>query len=248
MVRLQVVIGGAIVSILIAGGGWFANAIVLFYTVDYILKKVFKNKLSIPLIGLFAVCFLSYLLLSRNEYVNLYAAESKFAWGVYFLVMLAGMCIGSNIKEGKILPNLKIRASIGLLLLSIFCYYGILFLARKLEYPRLEIISVLPLECMMVVFMLFFRRNGFTVLWNKKIGFIFRFLSSHCWEIYLAQLFFCFTYDNQFDKVFPFPLNIPMTFLAIFATGYIIKVGSRFIVQLFNKDDFDWKKIICTWN
>lgn len=182
--------------------------------------------------------------MSQKEIVYLYAAESKYAWFIYFIVMLMGMILGSaqfNVKKRK--THFWLFASI----LLVIAYYGILGLARKLATPAVELLSLIPLFFMMYSMMKLFEDGKLRNFWNNKWSWPFRFVSTHCWEIYLAQLFFIFTYHNHFDQVFPFPTNIVVTFLAIFLTGYAIKVSSRLIVQLFNKGDFDWKDIVITW-
>lgn len=226
------------------GGGWFLEAILLFYAILYILRKLFRDKLiwAFPVLVIAAVII--YFVSSQNEVVNLYAAESKFAWFIYFIVMLVGMCLSSvqyNVKERK--THFWLLASI----LLVIVYYGIMGLARKLATPAVELLSLIPLFFMMYSMMKLFEDGKLRSFWNNKWSWPFKFVSSHCWEIYLAQLFFIFTYHNHFDQVFPFPTNIVVTFLAIFLTGYAIKVSSRLIVQLFNKGDFDWKDIIITW-
>lgn len=229
---------------LVHGGGWFLQAILLFYAIIYVLRRIFRDKLIWTFPVLIIAAVIIYFVMSQEEVVNLYAAESKYAWFIYFIVMTMGMSLGTvqfNVKKHK--THFWLSASI----LLVIAYYGIMGVARKLAIPAVEMLSLIPLFLMMYSMMKLFEDGKLRNFWDNKWSWPFRFVSTHCWEIYLAQLFFVFTYNNHFDKVFPFPSNIVVTFCAIFVTGYSIKVTSRLIVQLFNKGDFDWRNIIITW-
>ena len=198
---------------------------------------------------LLIIGFVFYFVLNRYIDVDLYGSESYHAWYVYFLVMLLGSMAGSRFKSNPSNQDKrKTWKSLMFVAICLILYYGVLFLCRRFGNNHFEIISILPFFALMIASLQLCGTDVFERLWNCRFGIVFRFVSSHCWEIYLAQFFYVFTYHNKFDRVFPFPLNIPMTFLAIFATAYIIKLVSRFIIQLFNKEDFNWKQIIYTWN
>ena len=230
---------------LVNGGGWFLSAILRFYVVLYILRFLFKDKIKWSFYMLFVVAVALWFYLSAQKYVNIYEAASKYAWFIYLIIMLEGFCLGAHKAEGK-------QRSLGFwsvcTIALVVIYYGLMAMARRFEMPIFELVSLIPMFALLYAVLKLFDNQVFNDVWSKKWCWPFRFLSTHCWEIYLAQLFFVFTYNNNFDRVFPFPLNIPMTFLAIFATGYVIKVISQLIIQLFSKGDFDWIKIIKTWN
>ena len=220
------------------------SAILRFYVVLYLLRLIFKDKIHWLFNALCAVAVGMWFYLSRQQYVNVYEAASKYAWFVYFLVMLAGFCLGQRTDRTK--ERSTGFWTVGCIALT-GIYYGLLALARHTGHTVLDLVSTLPLFVLMYALFKLFDGKTFRTAWNRKWCWPFRFVSTHCWEIYLAQLFFVFTYNNHFDRVFPFPSNIPMTFLAIFATAYVIKMLSRLIVQLFNKGDFDWGNIVKTW-
>lgn len=241
-------VGGGILHQLVNGGGWFLQAIFIFYIAIYIIKKLFK-RLEWPFVLFLIIGLISYFVLSRDIHVDLFSAESYHAWYVYFLVMLLGSMVGSQYKTDQSnQEKRKTWTSLMFVVLCLILYYGVLFLCRRFSKNHYEIISILPFFALMIASLQLCGTDVFEKIWNSNFGIVFRFISSHCWEIYLAQFFYVFTYHNKFDRVFTFPLNIPMTFLAIFATAYCIKLISRLIVQLFNKEDFNWKEIVCTWN
>lgn len=70
------------------------------------------------------------------------------------------------------------------------------------------------------------------------------FIANLCWEIYLAQLYIVLPHSEWINSHIVFPLNIPFTFVLILLVAYLIKLLSLFIVQLMNKNNFDWKSIL----
>lgn len=237
--------GNSLGDALINGGGWFLKAILLFYAVLYLLRRILNDKISYSFIVLSVVTLIYLFLVFNHRAVDLFSADSKDARIIYFLIMLMGLCLSNN----SVQLNHKSSSFFAVVsLVFVVAYYTLLAIARKYQIPYLEILSLAPFFMLMIALVKAFESEKLKKLWMSNWGWPFRFISTHCWEIYLAQLFHVFTYENHFEKVFPFPLNIPMTFLAIFATAYVIKVLSQLIIQLFNKEDFDWMKIIITWN
>lgn len=73
----------------------------------------------------------------------------------------------------------------------------------------------------------------------NKIGFCMRFVSGLCLEAYIVQDVF-FT-----DKMnFLFPLNLLLMFFIVIAVAYLTRSLGRVILQLFQKEYFDWKAVV----
>ena len=66
-----------------------------------------------------------------------------------------------------------------------------------------------------------------------------RFVSGLCLEAYIVQDVF-FT-----DKMkFLFPLNLLLMFFIVIAVAYLTRSLGRVILQLFQKEYFDWKAVV----
>ena len=64
-------------------------------------------------------------------------------------------------------------------------------------------------------------------------------VSALCLESYIVQ-YALFT--DKMNNIFP--LNIIITMIAILVMAYVVRLIGRVFVQIFNKENFDWKAII----
>ena len=74
---------------------------------------------------------------------------------------------------------------------------------------------------------------------KTKTGLCIRFVSGLCLEAYIVQGVLFTDKMNDF-----FPLNIVTTFIAIVVLAYITRCCGRVILQVFQKEDMDWKKVV----
>lgn len=229
------------------GGGWFFRAILLFYLIIYALNMVLGKFLKY-LLPVIVVSILSLSVCCVNRAEDVFSSGSYFAWYVYFSIFLFGFVL-TQIKNACIKNHsISLPHSIIGLILSFFLYYGYLILCNKLNVPEwIRVFSVFPLYSL-----LFYSYNlcdsEFVLnISRRKLYMPIQFVSSLCWEIYLAQLFIVLPYPGLLTKALPLPFNLICTLILIIITAYVIKVFSRFIVQLFSRNAFDWSYMVKTW-
>jgi len=222
----------------------------LFYVLIYVIQLIIRDKKSFYWTSfgiLFAItCCVAFF--SINEQRMLYTGSGfKQAWPGYFTTMFLGFILGKS-GTNYIEKYKKASYCIISLIVAIIIYYGILFVLPKTNLlVSVGIISLIPLYIILVSWYMLGECKCFERLYSSKLWFPFKFVSSLCWEIYLAQLWIVLRYEELINLV-AFPLNIVVCFLLIILCAYVIKALSRFIIQLFNKDSFDWNYMIQTWN
>lgn len=183
-----------------------------------------------------------------NHAGDVYSSGSYFAWYVYFSVFLFGFVFSHFNDVCSKHVNLSLAHYIIGLLLSFILYYGFLAICNRFNgYEWIRVFSVFPLFSLLICFYKVCDSNFVLKLSQSKLYSPIQFVSSLCWEIYLAQLFIVLPYPGLFTKTFPLPFNLICTLLLIVITAYVIKVLSRFIIQLFSRDAFDWPYMLKTW-
>ncbi len=232
---------------LVVGGGWFVECIMFFYIAFYIIKRFLLSYIKQIFLVVILVLFVWYFIATQNSPVEIINASGvpSFAWLVYFSTMLLGAIIG--IDRDKF--NFKPKRDLFFLFLSIGLYYGFLTCCNMwITLSRYQILSVVPLYSILYFFYRVCNAPRFLALTGKKVGIFFLFISSLCLETYLVQTYFhIFTYDNRFEAVFPFPLNVIMTYLAIIGVAYVVKVVSILFTQTFDSHPYDWIKVFKIW-
>ena len=123
---------------------------------------------------------------------------------------------------------------------SIIVYYACMA-TYKLGpiYCHFQMVSLIPLLSGIYYFFIFCSCNNVTKVFNNTfLGNIVYAISALTLEIYLVQ------YALFTDKLnFIFPLNLPVTYLMIFAVAYILKFLSQVFSQVFGGEEFEIKKI-----
>lgn len=229
------------------GGGWYFNAVMIFYLLIYILQLFTKNNQKLDIIifiSIFAISCLVAVFLIDNQGMLYTGSSYKQAWPGYFSTMFLGYILG---KKEKTVESKYDKVLLLVLVLSIVLYYGILFVVQRYELPVcLGIISLIPLYFILITWYYASDCKCLDGFYSSKYWFPFKFVSSLCWEIYLAQIWIVLKYKEQINQII-FPLNIVVCVLLIIICAYVIKVMSRFIVQLFNNNSFNWIYTLKTW-
>lgn len=225
-------------SIIESGGGFFVSCIMIFYAVFYFLKQPIVNHFTWSNIGFIAISFLSLILINHNDVDAMY----KWTWSLYFLPMILGAMLGrmrsNNIIIGRISPAkclLLFTASVVLYfaLSYISSFSAIMFYVKPLIIlPQLGFCYSLYLICNLE----YIHR----IYLKKSFYYAIMFTGSICLEVYLVQpvLIHRFAFPQYF------PINVPLIYLIIFTCAYVLKCLSKIWEQTFDKQNYDFKKII----
>ena len=218
----------------IGGGNWFITCIMIYYVALYFVKKLFDTKPKIPLLTSILLVFTWYLFEDKTS-LFMYG-ETYFKWGHYFLFMLFGAYIGN--RQIKLISNVKTDTC--LLLLSIVSFYGMMILAaRSIIFSNLQILSLIPLFGIIVYTYKLCSLSCVVAFMKTKNGLCLRFVSGLCLESYIVQM------ALMTDKLnFLFPINILLIFIIILVIAYITRSIGIIILQIFQKEDFEWKSVV----
>lgn len=214
------------------GGGWFVTCIMLYYVVLYFIRKyLFDRKwLALGLVG--ALIIVWYLFEDKSRFFMY--GDTYFKWVHYFIFMIVGAYIGAN----KITLTIRPQYDWTVFIVSLITYNGFMFACIKSScISQWQILSLIPL--MGITISLYKicsspTSNRFLIKNEKWICAV----SGLCLESYIVQ-YVLFT--DKMNNIFP--LNIIITMIAILIMAYIVRSIGRIFVQIFNKEDFDWKAI-----
>lgn len=230
-----------IIHIITHGGRWFVSCIMIFYIFIYFIGAYAKNIIiafEILVAILTGLCFCTDfgkdIFLAESH--SIYASHNSIRWLVYFIFMLFGAHIGM-IKD-KLSHH---WSDILLLIGNIIVFYLCFILGIRLQtLSFLQYISIAPmLGILFYAYKVFSKDKVKTILSKRYIGGIITFIGGLCLEIYLVQ-FYLFT--DKMNAIFP--LNIIIMFLIILAVAYATRCLARIILQTFQEQSYDWKKII----
>jgi surface polysaccharide O-acyltransferase-like enzyme len=173
-------------EIIIYGGGWFVSCIMIHYIVLYFIRKFLSDKTKLVFCFVCLIVGVLYLFQDRSGNYSIYGGNGYhyFRWCFFFVFTLFGAIIGTI--ENEILSQ---KRNIGYLLISIFIYYGILFIGRRnVLMSELQIVSIVPLLLITYYFYKFCNLNILKKLYQTKyVGLIMNIISVLTLEIYIVQ-------------------------------------------------------------
>lgn len=223
----------SIKEIILTGGGWFVNCILIYYIVLYFINKFFSQYLNWTFIIFTLGTIIVYCLWEKGEDFKMYGF-TFYKWIFFFLYMLMGAIIGK-----KSITLKWISSFIGLFI-SLFGFYVILIISKRcVEFNNLQLLSLVPL-CGIVIFLytLCNCNKIKSILKKKYIGGTILFLGGMCLEIYITQNYFL-----TIDLKLPFPLNFIVMIAIIIIASYFLKCTSKLFLQTFSKNEYSWKEI-----
>lgn len=227
-----------IISIILSGGGWFVQCIMIYYVFIYFIGLYCRNKINL-IIGIVSLASVIWFLsMERTFPFNMYGIKGGYLkWLLYFNFMLLGAKLGAN----GIIPMNKSFKYFVYALLGIVAYYVFYVLGVKVEkIEYIEILNFIPL--LFAVYYLYYWGNSpmaKSLYKNRICYFIIRFIGGLCLEVYLIQS--CI-FTDKLNHIFP--LNVPIIFCVIVIVAYLSRCLSRFISQTFKDGPYDWKKMI----
>lgn len=218
------------------GGGhnWFISCIMIYYIALYFVKRFFDTRPLVPFSLSIAIVFVWYMFEDKSS--SFMYAETYFKWGHYFLFMLLGAYVGN----GRLILASNAIIDSCMLVLSVVCFYGLLILASKyLLFSYLQVLSLIPLMGVVIYTYKLCNSPKVDELMRTRLGLCLRFVSGLCLEAYIVQgVLFS-------DKMnFLFPLNLLLMFFIVIAVAYVTRSLGRIILQVFQKEDFDWKAVV----
>lgn len=227
-------------DVLLRGGGWFVQAILLFYAIFWLIKRFFYDKLWVAYAIVMTVILVWFFFFWDKE-VFLMARDTYLRWPCYFMVMLSGASI-YKLESNKRINRKHLVYYLIVLTFLVFFYYGYQLLEGRFLPLRLFQIIELPV-LMCIVYMLYMVCSDTNIVnvYLKYMYFPIYYISACCLEVYLSQSW-CFGIGENLIKLFP--LNVIATFAVIFLVAYVVKVVSNFLYQTFSVEEYNWRKMV----
>lgn len=222
-------------------GGEFVVAIMSYYIILYGIKQYLIKYVPYTIVTVGIISVVVYCIWFPYKYETgekgLYGITTLFRWLPYFDFMLFGAWIGINREKLEFKPICDFVCLFG----CVIAFYGIQLLAKmKSEYAPWQIVTLVPLLGITFYFYKWCNANFWNQLYQKPLmhGVIMT-ISGLCLESYLIQ-YSCFT--TKMNSIFP--LNLPIMIIIVLMVSYVCKCLSRWFLQTFSNNNYDWKEIV----
>ncbi|WP_052173344.1 acyltransferase [Prevotella sp. RM4] len=228
-----------IISIIVEGGGWFVQCIMVYYILLYFIGYYLKQKVLWIISLTSLACFIWYFLMGGDVSGGVYG-WGYFRWLVFLNFMLLGAYMGSEEKNMKERERNFVKDFAFAFGGIIIFYMFFIFLPQNESLRFLEVFSFIPL--LVAVYYLYHWGNNpkmNKLLNHPQIYFLIRFIGGLCLEIYLIQGYFL---TDLFNMIFP--LNLLMIFLVIVISAYVTRCLARTLSQTCKDEPYDIKKIV----
>lgn len=215
------------------GGGWFVTCIMLYYIVLYFIRKYLFDRKWMTFAIVTTIIIIWYLFEDKSDFFMY--GNTYFKWAHFFLFMVAGAYVGANKISLKIRP---VYDWIGFIVCFV-SYYILMFACTKSSViSQWQILSLIPLMGITIYLYKLCSSPKCTIFLAKNKNWICA-ISGLCLESYIVQTVL---FTDEMNKIFP--LNIVITMIAILIMAYIVRSLGRIFVQIFSKENFDWKAIV----
>ena len=229
-------------DVILNGGGWFVQAIFVFYALFWVIKRYCFKRLWL-IYALLTVLILSWFFFFWDKSVPVFCPGTYLRWPFCFMMMLVGASVSNREanKSDKQAGRLWKWVAGAVLLLLLFNGYQLM--GKRIPLLKEFQIVLFPL-CMALVYCIYkvFASPAILKFYlNKHVYWIVYAISACCLEIYLTGSML-FGVGRRLIAVFP--LNILLTFVLIFIVAYLTKVFSNFLGQTFKTEKYDWRAMV----
>lgn len=226
--------------IILEGGGWFVQCILLYYLLAYPIRKYAAKYLWAIFAGVAITVCIWFFQLPREESVNFYG-WNYCKWAAFFLFFLQGAKMGlqSSTPPGS---RFGFLTSLGALFGCAFLWYGILYLQQSFQLPdAVQLFTLLPLLGISYFFFQWCKSAQMETLFNSRYLYpVFRGIGGLCFEIYLVQ----YILFLHVQLPVPYPINLLSIWVLILFWAYVLHVMTNFFTQTIKDGDYNWKTIL----
>lgn len=223
-----------IIDIILHGGGWFVNCIMIYYVALWCVKRWFLRSMWIVWCTVAVIVLVwYYAFYDHGGHVSIYK-ETYIEWAFFFIYMLQGAIMGLNPDRYPynkwVIPKLLTCMAI---------WYSFQLFERQVPlFVELQYLTLIPLYGVTYYFYKLCCAPFWHRLYNHRIiGQILFITGGLCLEAYLIQFYLL---TDRFNWMFPF--NIPMITLIILLIAYIVNFLSSALAQTFRREDYNWRQ------
>lgn len=225
-------------DVIINGGGWFVQCILIYYIVGY-----FINRYAIRhLIAVFVVCLLITIIwfsyLDKGPGFNIYG-WNYCKWCLFFLFFIFGAKMGRNRFLKKSSYSLTLLLSV--LVVSVVMWYGILWIQNMyLLTSYIQLLTIIPLISFIWAAYKSLNVKIVSNFFSRPIVYrLYHSIGGLCYEIYLVQ----FTVFKNISLKIEYPLNIVIILVIIWGCAYLLHVFTSLCMQTFSIGNYNWRDI-----
>ncbi len=229
--------------IIIRGGGWFVQAIFVFYAVFWFVKRFLSDKIWVSF-AINTIIIIVWFIFFWNKDVFILYNGTYLRWPGYFMMMLMGAAISNKIKTQS--GGHKLHSGwiyVCMLIVLLIFYYGYQLMWNS--FPILKEFQIVLLPILMGIIYVIYKicsdHKVLRVYQYKYLYWIMYSISACCLEIYLSGGM-SFWIGRELIAIFP--LNIILSFISIFIIAYFVKIFSNFLSQTFKSERYDWKRMV----
>ncbi|MBQ7622674.1 MAG: hypothetical protein IJS66_02910, partial [Bacteroidales bacterium] len=228
-------------GVLLYGGGWFVQAILVFYAVFWFVKKYLSGRLWIAY-AVDAVVVLVWFALFWDKELFFLENATYLRWPCFFATMLLGASAYRLESSGR-RKQRRLGRSFVVLFALLVLYYGYQLLEGPLHFLKQVQIVLLPVLAAIIwtVYEICSHPSVLKVYRSRYVYLPVYYISACCLEIYLSGRW---SFPVGLSMIKLFPLNILVTFILIFIVAYIVKVFSNFLGQTVKTEPYDWKAMV----
>lgn len=226
-------------SVIMNGGGWFVQCILLYYILAYPIRK-YMSKYLPAVLGCTVAAACIWYLAQRENIVFLYG-WNYCKWAFFFLFFLQGASKGLQTSSDTENNKYGFWKTLGALSGCILAWYGLLYVQQAYQLTDIiQLFSILPLLGISYFFFHWCKSKPMENLFNHSLlNPVFRFIGGLCFEIYLVQ----YTLFHNIHLQASYPLNIIIIWLLIFLWAYLLHVFTNFFTQTIKDQDYEWRDI-----
>lgn len=231
---------GDLSYLLLYGGGWFVQCILVYYIVFYILIRFGRRHLQSLFVVFTIISIVAFFCWPKETTYMMWGA-TMYKLIPFSLYMFLGALMGVVTNEGKrAFYSVSAKTHAIVTICSVLMWYGIFIMARYSEtMSQFQIVSILPLMTFAYSFYNVCKSNVVQRLYRSRyLGWVMSFISGLCLEIYICQAPFVRGFLPNL-----FPLNILIAFCGIVTLAYCVRTFGRFIKSTFNDKPYEWKEI-----
>lgn len=227
-----------ITDILINGGEWFVQCILLYYLLAYPIRKYASRYLKVIWILVAIIVCAWFAMTSSGDGFMLYG-WNYCKWAAFFLFFLQGAYIGQH--HDSVKAKLSFGKSLVCLAGCTIGWYGLLYAQQKYHLSvYIQLLSLAPLLGISYYFFMWCKSDRMERWFKSRVANpVFRGIGGLCFEIYLVQN----TIYHFVHIPADYPYNIPVLWLLIFFWAYILHIFNNFMLQTVREPDYDWKKM-----
>lgn len=228
-----------LVDILLHGGGWFVECIMIYYILIWLIQKYFIHYLKTIFVISSTIIAIRYFYGGTSDLNTSIYGSTMFKYWIFFLSMLSGSMLGlKRRKDSYVIGNTY--KNLFMLAISTIIFY-LLFYSKNINgFEWLQILTIFPLIGFAnYLYKLCSNKSVINLLSSKITGFFIKCIGGLCLEIYLVQSNLI---TDKFNVLFP--LNIPFMFIIIIISAYCLRCLSRFWQQTFSETDYKWEEIV----